>query len=754
MVSWMRYTVITVINALGVVIGMILVPAPPALAQTPLQLEPSEFKVETSLFQSSFNPESAEANVKSLQQLYQLREQILTELNQISKVLEKITPNDAWKAEIHQSRYQTLETYLQTLDARIVAEKKANDHWLEAAKFAIQAVELGGRPDASVETWKQAQEYWLKAIQTLRQIPQDSLLTEQAIQKMIEYQSSLAIVNYELQMARGMESRQEVTPPRVKPQSVPSPSVPPAPSLPNLSNSPPEMAIYGDSNRDGIVNAADQGAKTQWSLAQGPLMLFNSDDDDRDGVPDWQDQLVNGEEDGLDLAQVHLDLAADIEDGQVFLMVPETDRSHVNVFQKTTNGWKPVDLSGTEPLQFEPKIILGVEAKQFANPDWEGVISLTAHISQDGKEIAKDSLQLGVVPWLLSPNTSPVTEVHVSERGGMNRDFISQLQESVEKTGAKTKIIPGGTVWMQATQEIGYTQFPAEGGMRQFNITLKANRRGESDTYAKSLLNQDFGWFEIGKPRPLDALNRWSDWYGNLEVTPPLPNYPMGRIYYGNSGTATLDPEIVKFLEAQKVQGAPIALDTSWLLMRHVDEIISFIPTASGEPKMLIVSPQAGIELLEDLERKGYGAVTINRGLSTETTVKAALSNQVLIQHNRKLQREKIDPLLATLKEEFNLKNSQIIEVPVLFGYSGYAWWPNLVNALVVNNQLLVSNPRGALINGKDYTQEVFRQQLEGAGIEITFLDDQYYQELRGNTHSATNVTRQGETKPFWELLK
>lgn len=745
--GWIRYATITLMNALGVVIGIIWVPASPAFAQDSLQLETSPFQVETSLFESNFNLQFPETQVKSLEELYQLRETAISELNQIADTLNTL-PQATWQSDLYQTRYQALAADLQALEDRIALEQDANRYWLQAAQFAITAVELGRHPAPSIETWKQAQDNWLQAINTLRQIPQESLLTERAIQKMIEYQSSLAIASYELQIVRsqGIQTKAQAT---TSPLSVPATTF----SAPTATSNPPELKIYGDTNRDGVVNEADLVGKNQWSLTQGTLMLFNNNDNDGDGVQDWQDQLVNGEQDALNLAQVHLDFAENLENADVFLNVDATDRAYINVFQKTPRGWKPVDISGTEPLVWDQKIILGVEAKQFATPDWLGVVTLTAQLTQDGEEIATDSLQLGVVPWLLSPNTAPVQEVHVSERSGFNQEFIRQLQETVEKTGAKTQIVPGGTVWMQATQEIGYVQFPGKDGSRQLNVALNANRMNESDHYAKSLLGKDFGWFEIGKPRQLDPLNRWVDWYGNLAVTPPLPGYPLGRIYYGDSGTATLDPEIVEFLAAQKVQGPPLPIDTSWLLIRHVDEIISFIPTNSGEPKLLIVSPEAGVKLLQDLERKGYGAVTINRGLSTETTVKGALSNLMLIQHNQQLQRQHLNPLMQTLKQEFNLKESQIIPVPALFGYTGYSWWPNMVNALVVNGQLLVSSPRGALINGQDYTQENFRKILEGAGLEITFLDDQYYQELRGNTHSATNTTRQGETQPFWELL-
>ena len=209
----------------------------------------------------------------------------------------------------------------------------------------------------------------------------------------------------------------------------------------------------------------------------------------------------------------------------------------------------------------------------------------------------------------------------------------------------------------------------------------------------------------------------------------------MGRVYYGKAGEVGMNPDIIDFIKAQKIQGPPVDIDTSWLMIRHVDEIVSFIPSKFGQYLMLIVSPEAGVKLLEELNQENYGKAAINRGLSTQTTVRAALKNEKLIEHNLYLQREKLNPLIENLKQEFNLSNDQIIQVPAMFGYSGYAWWPNMVNSVVINGELLVSSPGGALINGRDYTQEKFRRLVSNSSLNINFMDDQYYQQLLSLIH-------------------
>ena len=734
--NWIRYVAIAVVNTVGVVVGIIFVPCFPALTQP----EPSQYQIQES-GQPVFTPptlEMTEVTPTSLEELYQLRDRISAELEQKSGLPKFDSSIAAWEYELQRQRYQALLEAQEIIQTRIPIEQTANELWDSARQQATQAVTAGEQ-----KNWQQAQQEWLQAINFLRQIPSNTFRSQAAIDKIVEYQGYLAIATYELALA----NQSEVQPPQLQ-QTPPQPQPQQTVATPEFSG----FAMYGDSNRDGEVNAADEQRSQRWSIATGPLILFNNDDDNRDGLSDWQDQKVNGEYDAEDLAPIHFKLSPEYQNAEIYMTTDAEAQPYINLFQKTVQGWQPVDLSGQQPLIFSDEIILGIEAKQFAHRNWTGLVTLTATARQNGEEIASDSIQMGVAPWMMTPNTAAVSQVHLSDRTE-NQDMINQVKQVAEATGATTKITSGETAWMQDTTEIGYVQFPSPSGMRQYPVSLKGNMVGENKDYSQSLMSRNFGWFEMGKSRLLDPVNQGLDGYSNLAVTPPLPNYPMGRIYYGKAENETLHPDVIEFLNAQKVQGPPIEIDTSWLMLPHVDEIINFIPSQTGEPLLLIVSPEAGIQLLEELAEKGYEGAALNRGLSTQTTVRAALNNQVLMQYNLNLQKKKITPILRQLKQELNLKDEQIIEVPVLFGYSGYSWWPNLINSVFINGELLVSNPRGPLIDGRDYLQEDLKQRLAIAGIQINFLDDSYYQELKGNLQGAINTTREGQEIPFWQVL-
>ncbi|MEG4274584.1 MULTISPECIES: protein-arginine deiminase family protein [unclassified Microcoleus] len=546
-----------------------------------------------------------------------------------------------------------------------------------------------------------------------------------------------------------LERNQQATP-----QPTPESTATPTPTPVTPAASPSNFFFAGDTNRDGQINQQDEAGKEQWSLSSGALISFNDRNNDRGKIPTWKQTKVSAPRRAAMLSQVNLTLSENFKTSQLFITADSIASPHISVFQKTGDGWQPVDISGAKPLVFSTNIVLGVEAKQFADRNWNGTVNLKATAQNNGQEIASTTIQMGVSPWMIAPNTAPVTEVQVSDRGAVNSEFISQLKQAVEPTGAKVKIIQGDRTWMQDTQKNGYVQLPEKSEIRQFNVALKSNSDPEKNPPVKSTQNPDLKVVKIGNPRSLDPVSQWSDGYGNLQVTPPIPGHPMGRVYYGNSGNGSFNPEVLDFIQAQRIQGPPVDIDTSWLLTRQVDEIINFIPAQTpGQYVMAIASPEAGVKLLEELEGRGYGDVPINRGLSTQTTVSAALKNRALIQHNLYLQNQKLNPIIEKLKREFLLGDDQIVQVPVMFGYSGYAWWPNMVNSVPVNGKLLVSNPRGPMIDGVDYTQERLRQLLLPAGVSVSFLDDRYYQELKGNVQSATNTVRKPEERPFWQSL-
>lgn len=96
-----------------------------------------------------------------------------------------------------------------------------------------------------------------------------------------------------------------------------------------------------------------------------------------------------------------------------------------------------------------------------------------------------------------------------------------------------------------------------------------------------------------------DSLN----FGGNLECSPPLPSATMGKIVIGHTGAdgCKADPDLLVYLAGQGAQPV-VTVDTSWLKVGHVDEMMSFVPHASSPSGFATVraSSLLGIQLLRN----------------------------------------------------------------------------------------------------------------------------------------------------------
>ena len=353
------------------------------------------------------------------------------------------------------------------------------------------------------------------------------------------------------------------------------------------------VTVSADVNRDGVVTDTEM-SRGPASLESGPLMLFNCDDDDGDGQPDHMDNKVNGPEDMKDLAPIRVTLVVQDESAleSFEFEVDNALPAYVRFFVEKDGELVRWDTSDPLPLVEQPDgktrvANLFAEARYFADGTWNGRINLTARAKTAEGMNLTSSQSLRVAPWIMLAGLEKGEVVYVREYPDQNDEFLASLREIVPAAGAKLEIIPGDApysahnIWLQDTMEIGYTQAAGD----PMNVVLKANRNKPLDNFAKDqLLGPDYGWFESGQFREEFGAGNggtsWIDWFGNLEVTPPLKGYPNGRVFYGvTSDGASLNPDVVRMINAQEIQGPAIPINVEFLLIKHVDEIINFVPT-------------------------------------------------------------------------------------------------------------------------------------------------------------------------------
>lgn len=528
--------------------------------------------------------------------------------------------------------------------------------------------------------------------------------------------------------------------------------------------------MVADTDRNGEVDFAQDrlGADT-WTQERGAVFLNNCDSDQNTGTPDWADTVVNGDQDLKDLALIKVRKIQKLPpDSQVSISVDEASRQRVMLFLKDSDG-------NLECIDFKEKgnidaaqlrnsgLELWIEANSFADAKWNGETQVKITLELPGGVINANAVSLKVAPFLLLSNLQPGNTLYVRAFPGRNDVFLQQLRRIVPQAGVELFIVPEGDpyrphdVWLQDALEIGYTEKPGQ----RMNVVLQANRDRSLDHFPlKKLLGPDYGWIRVGSYRKSYAQGRggngWLDWYGNLEVTPPLPEFPFGRICYGfnpeGPPDASLNPEIVAMLQAQKLQTPPIRLDTGWLLIKHVNEMISFLPSKNPERpfSVMVVCPEAMIALLKRWKAEGYGETPILKRFRPDTTVASLLSDEKLLQHNIHLQQDRIEPNIACLKSELNLLEEDFIRIPALFFEYGSSLFPNMVNSAVLNDYLLIADPDGPQINGTDLLQEEVKRLLSGVPVHPVFVDDTQYHKWSGNVHCATNIRREGLPEPWF----
>jgi len=533
------------------------------------------------------------------------------------------------------------------------------------------------------------------------------------------------------------------------------------------------VSIRNDSDRDGDIDLIDTGNDSWvWGNSQrGAITLVNNDLEINEHDPsgsyysEWSKLIV--EDTLLDEfpQNVHLTLAT-----------TEGASSRFTVYTKSRNGSYErilgVDPSGeNETLIYSPPLStkgqeLYLEAHEYPGANFEGLITLEILLVKEQSVISRDSVVYRVAPWIMTPNTLPPVRVftcRIVNGENTNEKFLEGLTEALGNINVPLTIIEPqdhlGDRWIQDEIEFGYVQ----GSTHVLPVVMDSPRdRGLDGFPEKELLGEDFGHFQVGgsAPNSLDS-------FGNLEVSPPVSvngrDYPFGRIVFGgkkygdySDSNRQMMPQLRKFLYSQKVQ-SPFEVYTDWLTVGHVDEIVCFVPAVNDIGfQVLVSSPRRAKAILERLSLNGQGSVTMFEGMkrgepgspeSAEITVNELLNDGMFWQNNDNYQNI-MDTNISIIKRELGVDDVHVVQIPVLFHPTGAsrtaAYFPDMVNHLVINNVSIVPKPHGPIIDGECVFEKAFKDAVPER--DVVFIDDWYsYHEMLGEVHCGTNIQR----KPF-----
>ena len=196
-------------------------------------------------------------------------------------------------------------------------------------------------------------------------------------------------------------------------------------------------------------------------------------------------------------------------------------------------------------------------------------------------------------PFVIPSSIAPVERLWACETGG----WAKRLKEHSKIGRWRFEIVPdsGSSVlsssWITDEWVFGYR------GSRPAALHLGGDR-SLADWAEKRFAALDWLWLKVGESR-IDDAHRF-DAGGNVLASPPVGGrFPHGRLIVARD----MQNSLKAFLRQQSMQTGPgnslIEIDTSWLQVGHVDELVAFVPTPAGLGfKIVLPDPEGGLRIL------------------------------------------------------------------------------------------------------------------------------------------------------------
>lgn len=352
--------------------------------------------------------------------------------------------------------------------------------------------------------------------------------------------------------------------------------------------------LRADVNRDGLVDAADDVDDGTWTAARGAVFLANIDDDQsacpKSGADealaacnDAADDVVNGDADLEDLARLHVVAWPDAPDGATgTVSVDAKAVGSVRLFVGKGAAFGPLGAGALSTEQLRAGVELAIEARDIVRDAaaWDGYADVTLAVAGVGA----DKVRLRVSPLMMRHHLEAPERVYASSSTSAgNVAMRKDLAAAVAAAGVPKGLYeyPVSDQWNQDYFETAYMAMPGVGGgMKGIHVNIRsANYKTQLRAAGRivfTLRGPDTAALVQYDPAHKDSWDTLNS-FGNLETVPPYAfggkSYPLGRVLRGNVPSFSPDPSFLLMQESQAVQ-PPIYLDTSWLLVGHVDETI------------------------------------------------------------------------------------------------------------------------------------------------------------------------------------
>ncbi|KAJ8115935.1 hypothetical protein ONZ43_g4551 [Nemania bipapillata] len=389
--------------------------------------------------------------------------------------------------------------------------------------------------------------------------------------------------------------------------------------------------IRADSNRDGRVDIdgnTDLADKDEWSDLAGALFLANIGDTDGrcsqialsgDRLSDEALAACNDASDDIQRSPGYMALIRTVpiqglEDGAWanVQVTEEISRKNVRLFRQEQDEW----IITTNDYKFnaselEAGLNLGIDARDTRRPSgWDGRAQVHLHV-QNELEVQVDDVYLRVAPILTSHHLMDVSEVLTANVNDSKAQikFVSDLRDILNDPNLKKPLWlfnHSDDVWAQDFVEPAYTSMPGSEGPITLEVMIRSSQG------SRTAGRQVFEYLRKtgrGAVYSTGGTRNEIDSMGNLETIPPYSfkdkSFPAGRIIEGSHAKSYPSyPHVYDYMKAQEFQ-EPLVLDTDWLAVGHVDEIVQFLPANTPYGWALYIADlRAGIKILEDAKEQ------------------------------------------------------------------------------------------------------------------------------------------------------
>jgi protein-arginine deiminase len=549
--------------------------------------------------------------------------------------------------------------------------------------------------------------------------------------------------------------------------------------------------LRADVNRNGTIDLTDPTEDTGedgWDATHGAIFLPNIDDDantcSKTAVDteiakcnDAADEVTNGNDDLLDLARLKTVPAPSLPaDASGTLTLDAKSVALVRIFKKTTTTaftvFRPTDVLTAAELR--EGIEFGVEGKDVQrDATWNGYADVTLTVRQagDAGSSTSDTVRLRQAPLIFRHHLSPVKTLYAINTAGTGyTPFANSLTAALTAAGGTvplTKLDLAGDQWAQDMMEPAYVAMPGASAAQVIRVNVRSANYGGSKgpglrpsgrVVFTTLRGKDIGGvqqYDVNHANNMDTLNST----GNFETIPPYTNgaenYPLGRVLRGRTATWYPDKTMDALIDAQGQQTS-LAIDTSWLLVGHVDETVSFMKSTTPHGFIMLVTDPAGaVKMLQDQSTAGNGSTAMFSGTSGATTISSVLANTAIMTHNQDAAAD-IQAQVDVIKAATGLTDAEIVKVPImhrLTSSKSVAYIPGTVNGIAMSDKIFFApDPHGPVIGGKDIFKTAFEASMTTWGITVYWVEDwDLFHALDGEIHCATNADRVvGAGETWW----